>query len=149
MDEIRVYASAHDLNTMTLELSSVRDSLVRKLVNPREGYTGIVMASGDGETLAFVLVTTKALPSGYPTEVMTLEQRKWDKKQKVIVAPMTIPFAVIHGIVALKVPPGYKAWCSGIITEDFCRQFMTKCCPHLSSKLTALLVTLIQSSTNL
>ena len=66
------------------------------------------MASGDGETLAFVLVTTKALPSGYETEVMILEQRNWDKKQKkVIVALVTITFAVIHGIVVLKVPPGH------------------------------------------
>ena len=108
VDEIRVYASAHDLNTMTLELSSVRDPLVRKVANPREGFTGIAMASGDGETLAFVLVTTKALPSGYETEVMILEQRNWDKKQKkVIVALVTITFAVIHGIVVLKVPPGH------------------------------------------
>ena len=127
-DEIRIYASSQDLNTMTLELASVKDPLVRKIANPREAYTGIVLASGDGETLAFVLVTTKGIPSNYPLHGMELEQRKWDNKsKKVIITPITINFAVIHGITVLKVPPGSKAWCSGIITEAFCRLFMTRC----------------------
>ena len=89
---------------------------------------GIVMASGDGETLGFVLVTTKAIPDGYPSMEHTLEQRKWDKTtKKVTVTPIVIKFAIIHGITVLKVPPGFKAWCSGIITEAFCRQYMTNC----------------------
>ena len=113
---------------MTLELASVRDPLVRKVANPKEAYTGIVMASGDGETLIFVLVTNKALPSGYPTHTIVVEQRRWDKKlKKVIVTPITITFSVVHGITVLKVPPNSKAWCSAIVTEAFCRLFMSKC----------------------
>ena len=105
----------------------MRDPLVRKVANPREAYTGIVMASGDGENLAFVLVTTKALPTGHPVYPMDLEDRKWDKEsKKVVVSKLRINFAIIHGICVLKVPPGHKAWCSGKITEAFCRQFMTK-----------------------
>jgi hypothetical protein len=121
-DEIRIHGSPQDLSTMTLEKVSVRDPLVRKVANPREAYTGIVMASGDGEDLVFVLVTTKGLPLGYPVHTMNLNQRKWDKK--VVVVPVKINFVVIHGVTVLKVPPGFKAWCSGLITEAFCRLVM-------------------------
>ena len=127
-DEIRIYASSQDLNTMTLEFASVRDPVVRKIANPREAYTGIVLASGDGENLAMVLVTNKALPPGATIHEMTLDQRKWDKVQKkVVITPTRISFCTIEDICVLKVPPGFKAWCSGLVTEAFCRMFMTKC----------------------
>ena len=47
-DETRIYATKQDLNSVTLEMTSVRDPLVRKIANPREAYTGIVMVSGRG-----------------------------------------------------------------------------------------------------
>ena len=81
-DEIRVYASSQNLNTMTLELASVRDPLVRKIQNPREAYTGIVMASADGENLVFVLVTTKALPQGSVVHSITMTNENGTPKRR-------------------------------------------------------------------
>jgi len=74
-DEIRIYSSPQDLHSQTLEFSSVRDPFVKKISNPKEAYTGIIMANGDGSDLMIFLVTTKALPSKFVVETLTLEER--------------------------------------------------------------------------
>jgi hypothetical protein len=115
-DEVRIYSSPQDLNSHTLQFASVRDPMVRKVANPKEAFTGIIMANGDGENLMVFLVTKKALPANSIVHTITVEDRTW-KDGQVKVTPVTIPFAVIHGITVLKVPPGSKAWCSSIITQ--------------------------------
>ena len=39
-DEVRIYSSPQDLHSSTLEFSSVRDPMVRKIANPKEAFTG-------------------------------------------------------------------------------------------------------------
>ena len=90
--------------------------MVRKVANPKEAFTGIIMANGDGENLMVFLVTKKALPENSIVHTIMVEERTW-KDNQVKVTPIMIPFAVIHGITVLKVPPGSKAWCSSIITQ--------------------------------
>jgi hypothetical protein len=126
-DEIRIYSSPQDLNTFTLELASVHDPLVKKIQNPKEAFTGIIMVNGDGSDLMIFLVTKKKLPDGYPIHSLTLDQRSWDAKEKTVkVENVIVRFAVIHGITVLKVPPGAKAWCSGIISEAYLRMALFK-----------------------
>ena len=74
-DELRIYASPQDLSTYTLEFTDQRDPEVRKISNPKEAYTGIVAASGDGTNLMVFLVTNKKLPDEYPVETLTLTRR--------------------------------------------------------------------------
>ena len=54
-DEVRIYASPQDLNSQTLEFSSVRDLYARKIQNPKESYTGIVI------TIVFLTLQEKSL----------------------------------------------------------------------------------------
>ena len=119
-DEVRIYATPQDLHSHTLEFTSVRDPAVRKVANPKEAYTGIVMANGDGENLMVFLVTTKKLPPENVVHTLTLQERTWVNNE-VKVTPVNIPFAVVHGVTVLKVPPGTKAWCSSLITEAYLR----------------------------
>jgi hypothetical protein len=50
-DEIRIHSSPMDLTMETLELDGVRDPLVRKIANPKEAFTGVIMVNGDGSEL--------------------------------------------------------------------------------------------------
>ena len=117
-DEIRIYSSPQDLHSRTLEFASVHDPVAMKIANPKEGYTGIIMGNGDGSTLMVFLVTTKALPADSVVHTVTLDRRTWENGG-VKVTPVSIFFAVICGIVVLKVPPGGKAWCSAEVTQSF------------------------------
>ena len=119
-DEIRIYSSPQDLHSHTLEFASVRDPMVMKVANPKEAFTGIILANGDGSTLQVFLVTTKALPPQSIVHHVTIEERAW-VAGAVTVTPVKIPFAVIAGITVIKVPPGRKAWCSTGITEAMLR----------------------------
>jgi hypothetical protein len=74
-DEIRIHSSPQDLGTFTLKLDTVSDPLVKKIANPKGGYTGVVMASGDSEDLMIFLVTNKKLPDGSDLHMLTLTQR--------------------------------------------------------------------------
>ena len=93
---------------------------MKKVANPKEAFTGIIMANGDGKNLMVFLVTTKKLPLESVVHTLTLHERTWENNQ-VKVTPVAISFAVIHGVTVLKVPPGRKAWCSSIITEAYLR----------------------------
>ena len=117
-DELRIYASPQDLHSCTLEFSSVRDPMVRKIGNPKEAYTGIVMANGDGSELQICLITKKALPSNRPVHAVTVEKRTWENNS-VKVTPVEIQYAVIHGVTVMKAPPDQKAWCSSLMTEAY------------------------------
>ena len=119
-DEVRIYATPQDLHSHTLEFSSVRDPCVKKVANPKEAYTGIVMANGDGENLMIFLVTKKKIPPEFVVHTLTLHERSWENNE-VKITPIEINFAVIHGITVLKVPSGRKAWCSSLITEAYLR----------------------------
>ena len=119
-DEIRIYASPQDLNSCTLEFASCKDPMVRKVANPKEAYTGIVMVNGDGLEMMVFLVTKKALPEDCNVHTITIKERTWEEN-KVKVTPVDVRFAVIHGVTVIKVPPGRKAWCSALITEAFLR----------------------------
>ena len=124
-DEIRIYSSPQDLHSQTLEFASVRDPVAMKIANPKEGFTGIIMGNGDGSILMVFLVTTKALPEESIVHSVTLERRTWENGA-VKVTPVTISFAVISGIVVLKVPPGGKAWCSAEVTQAFLQAALFK-----------------------
>jgi hypothetical protein len=119
-DEVRIYSSPQDLHSHTLEFSSVRDPFAVKVANPKEAFTGIIMANGDGSCLMVFLVTKKALPPEYVVHTLALEERSWEDGG-VKVSTVTIPIAIIHGICVLKVPAGRKAWCSSLITEAYLR----------------------------
>ena len=119
-DEIRIYSSPQDLHSHTLEFASVRDPLAMKIANPKEAFTGIIMANGDGSCLMVFLVTNKALPAEHVVHTLSLEERTW-VDGAVKVTKVEIPFAIIHGISVIKVPPGRKAWCSSLITEAYLR----------------------------
>ena len=119
-DEIRVYSSPQDLHSHTLEFKSVRDPLVMKISNPKEAYTGIILANGDGSTLQVFLVTTKAFPPESVIHEVQIEERAL-VAGAVQVTPTKIPFTVIAGITVIKVPTGRKAWCSTAITEAMLR----------------------------
>ena len=119
-DEVRLYATPQDPNSTTLAFKSDKDPMIRKIQNPKEAYTGIIMANGDGSELTVFLVTKKALPDGCKIHTVQIDDRQWDKNRKcVIVKKVDIRFTVIHGITVLKVPPGVKAWCSGNITKAY------------------------------
>ena len=94
--------------------------MVRKIQNPKEAFTGIIMANGDGSELMVFLVTKKGLPENCKITTITVEERTWEGG-KVKVTPVEVRFAVIHGVSVLKVPSGRKAWCSSVITEAFLR----------------------------
>ena len=115
-DEIKIYSSPQDLHSHTLEFQSVRDPMVIKVANPKEGYNGIIVANGDGSMLQVFLVTTKAIPADAIVHEVIIEERTW-VDSAVKMTPVAIPFAVIAGITVIKVPPGRKAWCSSGITE--------------------------------
>ena len=119
-DEIRIYSSPQDLTSQTLEFASVRDPVAMKIANPKEGYTGIIQANGDGSTLMVHLVTTKALPKESIVHTVTLEERTWENGA-VKVTPKEFQFAVICGVTVLKVPTGGKSWCSSDVTEAYLR----------------------------
>ena len=128
-DEVRIYSSPQDLNSCTLEFASVRDPMVRKIQNPKEGFTGIIMINGDGSELMVFLVTKKALPPDCEVHKITVEERNWvDKAVKV--TPVEIEFAVIHGITVIKVPPKKKAWCSTVITKAYLKAALFKTGEH-------------------
>ena len=114
-DEVRINSSPQDLHSHTLEFKSTKDPMVMKVSNPKEAFTGIIFANGDGTMLQVFLVTTKALPADSIVHEVTIEERSW-VAGAVKVTPVAIPFAVIAGITVLKVPPGRKAWCSSAIT---------------------------------
>ena len=92
--------------------------MVRKVANPKEAYTGIVMVNGDGSELQICLVTKKALPPNCTVHTIMMEERTWENKT-VKVTPVAINFTVIQGITVIKAPPGKKVWCSSLITEAF------------------------------
>ena len=115
-DEIRVYASPQDLHSETLEYSSVTDPFAKKVSNPKEAYTGIICANGSGEDLQVCLVTNKKLPPDAIVYTSTIQERILEDDEVQIV-DVEIDFAVIHGVVVLKVPAGGKAWCSVRITK--------------------------------
>ena len=117
-DELRIYASPQDLHSSTLEFASVRDPMVRKVANPKEAYTGIVMANGDGSELMICLITKKALPSNASIYTVRVEERTWGD-DGVVVTPIDIQYTVIHGVTVMKAPADKKAWCSGIMTEAY------------------------------
>ena len=119
-DEIRIYSSPQDLHSHTLEFQSVRDPMVMKVSNPKEAFTGIILANGDGSILQVFLVTTKAIPAESIVHYETIEERAW-AAGGVQVTRVKIPFAIIAGITVIKVPPGRKAWCSSGITEAMLR----------------------------
>ena len=119
-DEVRIYATPQDLHSHTLEYASVRDPFAKKVGNPKEAYTGIIMANGDGENLMVFLVTKKKLPPESVVHTLTLKERTWENNM-VKVTPVKIAFAIIHGVTVLKVPSGRKAWCSSLITEAYLR----------------------------
>ena len=119
-DELRLFAAKQDKNSTTLAFKSDKDPMIRKIQNPKEAYTGIIMANGDGSELMVFLVTKKALPIGSTIHSVQVDDRQWDKDRKcVVVKKVDIRFTVLHGITVLKVPPGVKAWCSGNITKAF------------------------------
>ncbi len=124
-DEIRIYSSPQDLNSQTLEFASVRDPVAMKIANPKEGYTGIIQANGDGSTLMVHLVTTKPLPKESIVHTVTLEERTWDNGA-VKVTPKVFQFAVICGVTVLRVPTGSKSWCSSDVTEAYLRSCLFK-----------------------
>jgi hypothetical protein len=124
-DEIRIYSSPQDLNSHTLEFASVRDPMAMKIANPKEGFTGIIMANGDGSTLMVHLVTTKALPKEKIVHTATIERRTWENGA-VKVTLVDVQFAVICGIVVIKVPSGGKAWCSSEITQKYLETVLFK-----------------------
>ena len=101
-DEIRINSSPQDLHSFTLEFQSVRDPMVMKVSNPKEAFTGIILANGDGSTLQVFLVTTKAIPPESIVHYETIEERTWVAGE-VKVTPVKIPFAVIAGTVVIKV----------------------------------------------
>ena len=76
------------------------------------------MVNGDGENLMVFLVTKKALPVNSVIHTVTVEEREW-KDGAVKVTPLDIRFTVIHGVTVLKVPPGKKAWRSGLVTQAY------------------------------
>ena len=92
--------------------------MIRKIQNPKEAFTGIFMVNGDGENLMVFLVTKKALPVNSVIHTVTVEEREW-KDGAVKVTPLDIRFTVIHGVTVLKVPPGKKAWRSGLVTQAY------------------------------
>ena len=103
-DELRIYASPQDLNSCTLEFESCKDPMVRKVANPKEAFTGIIMVNGDGSELMVFLVTKKALPENCPIHNITIEERTWENN-RVKVTPVDVHFAVIHGVLVINVPP--------------------------------------------
>ena len=117
-DEIRIYSLPQDLHSYTLEFASVRDPMVRKIQNPKEAFTGIIMINGDGSELMVFLVTMKGLPAGCEIHKITVEERTW-KNKSVKVTPVEVQFAVLHGVTVIKAPVGKKAWCSSLITQAF------------------------------
>lgn len=117
-DEIRIYSSPQDLSSQTLDFASTRDPMIRKIQNPKEAFTGLIMVNGDGENLMVFLVTKKGLPSDSVIHTITVEEREW-VNNAVKVTPLDIHFTVIHGITVLKVPPKKKAWCSSLVTQAY------------------------------
>ena len=99
----------------------MRDPHAKKIANPKEAYTGVIAVNGSGDDAMVFLVTTKRIPPEFVANTITLQERTWEEND-VKVTDIQIPFAVIHGITVLKVPPGRKAWCSSLVTEAYLRQ---------------------------
>ena len=76
-DEVCIHSSPQDLHSHTLEFRSVKDPMVMKVANPKEAFTGIIMANGDGSTLQVFLVTTKALPPEFIAHEIVIQERTW------------------------------------------------------------------------
>ena len=132
-DEVRIYSSPQDLHSRTLEFQSVRDPYAKKVANPKEGYTGIVMCNGSGTELMVFLVTTKKIPPEFVVHSMTLQERSWEDNQ-VKVTDVEVQFGIIHGVTVLKVPPGRKAWCSTLVTQAYLRLALFRI-PHYEKTL--------------